>query len=458
LEEIFMLPASRRSSLPSHHLPRIAAALIVTLAVALVAMAAMGQNGASQDSLRAGGVAGPAHFEDERFVGTIAQNNWEPANAADPNSSWVYQLVSNQAFDTIDFRASSDGGRTWAQESHVCEDAQHPVYWQYDPQIQVTQQGIVYVVCLDTFNHPGIVFTKSQDHGATWSKPVMLRGDLVYTDKPVLVTSPSGRDIYIAFNDFFVLYEVTSHDYGTTFSAPVAMTTDHLWFYSYEGTIAPDGTAYFGISGEGHGPGNPDEQAGPAKVGVSYSKDRGRTWSTIYLEKSQEGARCDGPNCYTDFFTAQTAIAVDRSGHIVLAYTQNGYRRGPNSLYVRTSDDSVHWGPPILVNALGNNTCPQLATGPGPGDFRLVWQDSRNGDDFWNTWYARSTDGGRSWSPDARLSNVGGGASYKSPAGYKFPYGDYLSLSVNRTGENFIIWGEGTGIYTGGGSWFTHGQ
>jgi hypothetical protein len=431
---------------------------LVAVAALLMATGAMGQNGAARNNRRAGGVSGAARFDDERFVGTIGQNNWEPANAAAPNSSWVYQLVSNQAYDTIDFRASSDGGVTWSRASHVCNDPQDPVYWQYDPQIQVTQEGGVYVVCLDTFDQPGIVFTKSQDHGATWSEPLVLRGDLVYTDKPVLVASPTGRDIYIAFNDFFVLYEVTSHDYGESFSAPVAMTTEHLWYYTYEGAIAPDGTVYFGVSGEGHGPGNPDEENGPAKVGVSYSKDRGMTWNTVFLDKSQEGAPCEGTNCYPDFFTAQTAIAVDKAGHAVLAYTRNDYRRGPNSLYVRTSDDSVHWSAPILLNALGNNTSPQLAIGPRVGDFRIVWQDSRNGNDLWNTWYARSSDGGQTWSPDVRLSNAGGGAPYKHQAGYAFPYGDYLSLSVNKAGENFIIWGEGTGIYTGGGSWFTRGH
>jgi hypothetical protein len=59
-----------------------------------------------------------------------------------------------------------------------------------------------------------------------------------------------------------------------------------------------------------------------------------------------------------------------------------------------------------------------------------------------------------------RLSNLGSGAPYKSAAGYTFPFGDYLGLSVASNGTNFVIWGEGNAIYTGGGtggSWWTRG-
>jgi hypothetical protein len=84
------------------------------------------------------------------------------------------------------------------------------------------------------------------------------------------------------------------------------------------------------------------------------------------------------------------------------------------TLYVRTSDDGVHWGSPALVNARGDSSVPQVASG-SPGDFRLAWQDDRTG--AFNTWYARSTDGGASWGPEARLSDRGSGARHKSPNG-----------------------------------------
>ncbi len=58
---------------------------------------------------------------------------------------------------------------------------------------------------------------------------------------------------------------------------------------------------------------------------------------------------------------------------------------------------------------------------------------------------------------EARLSDRGSGAPYKTPEGYLFPYGDYFGIAADRMGRNYVIWGEGTGRGTGGGSWFTRG-
>ncbi|MBV9028580.1 MAG: hypothetical protein JO311_08185, partial [Candidatus Eremiobacteraeota bacterium] len=102
--------------------------------------------------------------------------------------------------------------------------------------------------------------------------------------------------------------------------------------------------------------------------------------------------------------------------------------------------------------------CPAIVPGPRAGEFRLVWQDNRNGFHSWNTWYSRSTDGGRTWSPATRLSDRGTGAPYKHREGYDLPFGDYLGLTVDRRGVNFVIWGEGSAIYSPGGTWWTIGS
>lgn len=98
------------------------------------------------------------------------------------------------------------------------------------------------------------------------------------------------------------------------------------------------------------------------------------------------------PGCYPDYFAATGSIAVDASGHLVFAYTLSDVANGPKSLYVRTSNDAVNWSQNVLVNALGDSSVPQIESGPSPGDFRLAWQDDRTGK--FNTWYARTTNGG----------------------------------------------------------------
>jgi len=393
---------------------------------------------------------GSDRFAAEHLWGKVSQNNWEPTVAADPGSNWVYQLTSDQDSLKILFRGSSDSGDTWGPAKSFC-GPRNPNLWEYDPQIQVSLDGTIYAACLNRFN-PGVVFTKSTDHGETWTRALRVDGKLGYSDKPILLISPSGQDVYLAFNDFYSFEIVVSHDFGASFSSPLRVNREHLWFYPYGGTVSPDGTVYFAVGGEG---GN--NQTGPVKIELVRSSDGGQTWKWTSFGTSHEGAVCKVRNCYPDFFDAQTAVASDSSGLLLSAYTINQVRHGPNQLYIRTSTDGIHWSAKKLINSLGNSTSPAVAPGPAPGDFRLVWQDNRNGPHAWNTWYSRTTDGGRQWSSAIRLSNRGSGAPYKTPAGYKFPFGDYFGLAVNTSGGNFVIWGEGDGVYANGGTWYTRG-
>jgi hypothetical protein len=403
-------------------------------------------------------------FAAEQLVGTLGDDFWEPTTAADPQSSYVYQAVTaigahecaqhNCPGTSILVRASSDGGRTWGPLVFVCGVACKNVGWQFDPQLAVASDGTVYAAWLNTFN-PGTVLAKSFDRGRTWTTPVTTNGSLSYNDKPALAISPSGKDVYLAFDDKTDAYSVASHDYGASFFAPVKTNNDAYEHLAYGGTVAPNGNVYFAQTGE------PKSGVGAEPISLVSSTDGGRTWTRTTLDTSDDPPACTFRGCYADFYSSQAVVAADRSGRLVFAYLRNSAPGSPKSLYVRTSTDGVNWTLPSLVNSRGDSNMPSIAAGPTAGDFRLVWQDNRNGANAWNTWYASSTNGGVSWSAPTRLSNFGSGAPYKAAAGYTFPFGDYLGLAVDSAGTNFVIWGEGDGIYTGGGtggSWWTRGR
>jgi hypothetical protein len=149
---------------------------------------------------------------------------------------------------------------------------------------------------------------------------------------------------------------------------------------------------------------------------------------------------------------------MDGNGHIVTAYTFSSVDNADKGLLVSTSNDGTSWTAPVLVNAHGDTSFPQIEHGPVAGDFRLVWQDNRLG--AFNTWYSRTSDGGATWSPEVRLSDLGSGAPYKSANGYTFTDGDYFGLAVSSTGVNHVIWGEadGSSLYCCGDVWYTNGQ
>lgn len=387
-------------------------------------------------------------FATEHRWGAAAVNRWEPVNAADPTSHWVYQMTTDQRPDLLLFRASNDGGRTWAAPRHICRRGTK-VPFQYDPEVAVARGGTIDVVCLDGFN-PGVVFTQSHDRGRTWSRDVRLDGSLRYSDKPTLVISPSGKDVYVAFNARLALYVAASHDAGATWNAPVVATTAHLWYYSYSGTVAPNGAIWFAIDGEAG-----KNQTGDGHVALATSADRGATWREIPFAVTHEGAPCTTKNCYPDFFTGEDAVAADKAGNYVFVFAKNEVKQGPNALYASRSRDGVTWSEPAPIANQGNSTSPAIEAGPLAGDFRLVWQDNRNGPQAFNTWYSRSTDAGASWSASVRLSDRVAGAPYKHADGYDFPFGDYLGLSVDSEGYDHVIWGEGAGVYYPGGTWWT---
>jgi hypothetical protein len=411
--------------------------------------------------------ASPASFTTERpFAGG---NQWEPTVAADPASGHVYMLSTQIggncktcAFWSIVMRVSSDGGSTFGPVSYLCGAGCAPGAgdWQADPAIKVATDGVLYVTYLNKFN-PGATLQKSLDHGSTWTAPVAVAAKSAKSnDKPWLAISPRGKDVYVAFNGGGssgnkgiggASYVASSHDYGTTFAPAVLTSSDKLAWFAWSGVVAPDGSVYFAEDAE-------DLTTKGAKLALVYSTNRGRTWKTRIMAHSQAPPTCIATNCPVDQYSQSAAIAVDGSGELLYVYTKNGLAGAPKRLYATHSADGANWSAPTVVNAQGDSTFPVIAAATGSGDFRLAWQDDRNGGlNAWNTYFSSTNNDGGSWSPQTRLSDLGTGATYKSPNGYGFPYGDYMGLAVTVAGKNVVIWGEGEGWQTTGGTWFATG-
>jgi hypothetical protein len=405
--------------------------------------------------------AAAAGFDSERVWG--AWNDWEPAVAADPVSPFVYQMTTRYNGPApckgckgpwIVFRRSEDGGATWGPDKYVT--ARKGAF--NDPEIEVASDGTLYAAYLDGYN-PGVSFIKSTDRGETWSAPQALTQGAAppaWSDKPILAVSADGRDVYVGLNasDSYV---VASHNGGTTWSHPVKTNSDARYWFHTGGTVAPDGTVYFGAVDYSQ------TYEGDSHVNVLRSSDGGQSWTTTRVDSSAQMPGCAwAAGCYLGFLGPSAAVAVDAAGRVMLAYHAGASAGAAQRMYVRTSADGVSWGARVEVGATTtgvNHAFPALAAGPTPGDFRLAFQDDRNGSrTAWNTWYRRTTNGGGSWSAAARLSDKGSGASYKAAAGYRFPYGDYFEIAVDADGQAHAIWGEGQSYDGPGGSWYTRGN
>ncbi|HLF28526.1 MAG TPA: sialidase family protein [Anaerolineae bacterium] len=400
-------------------------------------------------------------FDSERLWS--GHNDWEPALAADPSSSYVYQLTTRYdgpapcnrcAGPWIIFRRSSDGGATWESDQVLTAFRKS----HNDPQIEVAADGAIYVAWLHDYV-PGVKFIRSTDHGTTWSTPIAIAAGAKppsWSDKPILAISPDGRHVYIGFNASDA-YVVASHDYGATFSKPIKTNNDKRYWFHSGGAVAPNGNVYFAATDYSQ------DYTGNAHINVIRSTDDGAVWTTTRIDMSREAPECSwSPGCYLGFFGPSAALAIDRAGTIMIAYNAGDTSGGPQRLYVRTSTDGRHWSArQELSNGSAGvkNAFPALAAGPAAGDFRLAWQDDRKGStNAWNTWYRRTKNGGAVWNSAQRLSDLGSGAPYKAAAGYTFPYGDYFEIAVDAAGVAHVIWGEGESFTGPGGTWYTRGR
>ncbi len=202
------------------------------------------------------------------------EDTWEPDIAADPSAPYVYAFYTRYApscgqgcpSPAVMLRISSDGGTTWGAEKLMPSPK---VQGQYDPVITTTATGAVYATWM---NYNTIVFSKSADHGQTWSAPVSVSGNS-WADKPWLGTSDDGNDVYIAYASRSQLFLTSSHNAGATWSAPIAVNKDKsVYRYPNGFSVLPNGTAVLSVSKY---PGGSRQATGAVEIEVWRSANGG---------------------------------------------------------------------------------------------------------------------------------------------------------------------------------------
>jgi len=385
-------------------------------------------------------------------------DDWEPAIAADPNAPYVYVLHNRYGGEpacrgdcpdpAMILHVSDDGGRTFGRERYLCEC--RGVKGQYDPLIEVVPEtGDVYAAWMNDFN---VHFSRSPNHGRTWSEPVHVHTDVRWGDKPILATSADGTDVYIAFNgptggDSYVS---SSHDAGATWTT-VRTTTGDRYYFAYGGHVAQDGTVVFSeVTFSYTGP--DDEAEGPIFVHVLVSADGGATWTDTVVDTLELGIACTSRSCYADYYDSGPALAADADDDLVIVYNGASEPFGPQTVFARSSTDGgLTWSDRVPLSRAGVNAAFPAAVGYANDEVRVWLMDQRTGS--WNVWYRESLDLGASWTKAVRLSDATSGTAYKSRSGFTEVYGDYGEIAVTNGGATVAVWGEGISYYGPGGVW-----
>ncbi|MDP9331032.1 MAG: glycoside hydrolase [Actinomycetota bacterium] len=384
----------------------------------------------------------------ETIVG--AGDTWEPYVAADPSAPYVYVIYNdfsgakackNCPSPFMVVRTSSNGGSTFGSEVRLCQCAH--VGFQYDPTIAVSSSGTVYATWMNNYT---IVFSESTDHGATWSTPLTVSGKLS-SDKPWMGISKNGTDVYITFTKGTGgdLYETHSHNGGTSFSTAqlIGTVSGTHYFYSNGLAVLPSGTAV--MSASLYPNTNRQTASSPIFITTFRTTNGGTTWTRVTLDSIFAGP--------TYITSSTTTLAADVSGNLVAEYGGSTVAGTNGIIWVqRSTDGGLTWtGKQQLTptTGAGDSSFPAIVGGAS-GDFRLTYMDSRTG--VWNVWYRASTDGGLTWSADAKVSDATSGASYKSAAGFTAPYGDYDGIAITNLGKSVAVMGESASFTTGPGN------
>jgi hypothetical protein len=131
----------------------------------------------------------------------------------------------------------------------------------------------------------------------------------------------------------------------------------------------------------------------------------------IYFAKSTDGGATFNPNVRvndadTDSAQFEPDMAVDTNGNIYVVWTdtRNGYC---DTYFAKSTDGGATFSPNVRVNDTSSPTggnYSKIAVDTN-GNIYVVWADGRNGN--LDIYFAKSTDGGATFSPNVRVDDTG---------------------------------------------------
>jgi len=286
----------------------------------------------------------------------------------------------------IYYKRSVNDGNNWEPETRLTNDSCWSVY----PCVAASGSKVHIVWENDGFKRTSeIKYMRSTDGGVTWNPETRLTNNTVsgYGSPPSL--SAAGAALHMVWQGGYRIYYKRSTDDGVTWSPDLRLSTDSckFWRPSVATSRSLVHVVWFGDSNCKHG-------------GIFYkrSTDEGRSWKPekrLTKDPSRPNAPC-----------------VDASGSNVHVVWQDFQHGQAEVYYKRSTDEGATWLPDIrLTNDPANSSLPSIAA--RGAQVHVVWWDGRDRD--WDEiYYKRSTDGGRTWEKDERLTDAPGRSAFSS--------------------------------------------
>jgi hypothetical protein len=374
----------------------------------------------------------------------------------DPVTEDIYIFATNNygvrgcvscGSDPILFRRTSNNGESWEtinQFEWEYLDRGDGIDWTADAVVVSDTQGVLYATYMTGWN---ISFSKSMDHGQTWTDRLLLSGDLNADKNWIGIDPVNENKLYTTFNSR-IPYETHSNDGGSTWSTPLFLDyIDDVYFFGCGTVVRSDGTVFIAYGAIA------DEDSNSSSYALVYSSsNQFLTFQTYQIDSWYGLQSCpEWALCEPDFLNGGCSLSLDQEDNVYYvynAYPDHGINPTQQGIFLSyLTPTSGSFTSPILVSdtpslssgaAVSYVGFPMVAGGLVGGDVRIVWMDNRTG--MWNLWYRSSekffdpSQGGGDEQASVRLSTYDKFTAFQNSEGFEFPYGDYGMMIVDKQG------------------------
>ncbi|MDE1765212.1 MAG: PEFG-CTERM sorting domain-containing protein [Thaumarchaeota archaeon] len=331
----------------------------------------------------------PAGFTNAINVSSPGGNSTIPQLAVSGNNVYL-GWVNNAAgrFGAM-FAKSDNGGSTFGKEADLGTIGGAP-----DNIRILGSQGNVYAVWQSySANKSSIAFAKSSDNGTTFRPPVRVSDPSKDSAFPQI--SAYGNNVYIAWlerttGDVTNVLFAKSSDGGATFGTPIAITS-HNGTSGIPKIYASQNRVY--LMWEDNGAKNFD-------VFLDTSSDSGNTFGTP-VNISNNAGDSGAPQMVIDGNNVYAVWMDDTSGNFDVLFSKSTDGGQTFAKPVNVSGDTQESGYAQLAIA-GNNVY-------------LVWTNAVTGKNY-DIFFAKSTDGGQTFSQPLNISNSPGASGWPQVA------------------------------------------
>jgi hypothetical protein len=362
--------------------------------------------------------------------------------------------------------ASSDGGKTWRLSLE--RKAANPRNYA-DPTLAFGADGTAYFANLygesleayrsapEVQDKICVQVARSTDGGRTWQEPTRIPG---FHDRPFLTVDTTtgtyaGRLYCATTSGLFV-----STDGGQTFGnvCPLPRKPGYIGFSSGNPVVLSDGsviTLYMGVREDRTSPASAQTPSG--YMAVRRSEDGGATFSEERFLAGFDFTRLH----YTNIPTIAIAPGTAYRDRLYVVWTDALPDGKTGVMLARSEDRGVTWSSPVLLSEQRTGRAKQDSSQTyhaflpcvavnKAGIVGVSWYDTRGmppGQAGWNLRFRTSLDGGETWLPSVRVTEVS--TLYKRAKGQKEPAekrevyiqpGHTAGIAADAEGVFHLLW------------------